>query len=53
MFGVGSRALRLKEDKYIHKNHKWSKLIGYTIIQKDKDGNEFVSTIRDECNEVE
>ena len=52
-FGVSSRALRLKEDKYIHKNHRWSQLIGYTIIQKDKDGNEFVSTIRDECNEVE
>ena len=52
-FGASSRALRLKEDKYIHSTHKWNKLIGYTIIQKDKDGNEFVSTIRDECNEVE
>lgn len=52
-FGVSSKALRLKEDRYIHKNHRWAKLIGYTIIQKDKDGNRFVSTIRDECSGVE
>lgn len=44
---------RHKKDIFINKPHKWYCMVGYTIIQEDKDGNRFVSTIRDECSGVE
>ena len=47
------RITRSKEDVFITKSHRWYCMIGYTIIQEDKDGNKFVSTIRDECSGVE
>ena len=47
------RITRNKEDVFITKSHKWYCMVGYTIIQEDKDGNRFVSTIRDECSGVE
>lgn len=47
------RITRNKKDVFITKSHRWYCMVGYTIIQEDKDGNKFVSTIRDECSGVE